>query len=327
MSGSTGSVRRTCACRSRFSRPPWTSSTPDLRAALEESIRRARIVHADQRRTDTTTEVVPGGTVTERWVPVDRVGLYVPGRARGLPEQRRHERRARPARRGRLARRRVAAAARERRRLRRVPQPDHPRHLRAARRRRGLRGRRRPGGRDVRVRLRRRRATVSSTACPSRASRCRWSPVRATSGSSQPSGCSRGSSASMPRPGPTEIAILADSSADAEHVAADLVSQAEHDPLAASVLVTDSEELAEAVAQALARRVPATKHAERVASRLARHAVPHRARRRRGCRSGRRQRLCRRAPRDPDARRQRRGRGVRNAGAVFVGPLCAGEPR
>ena len=68
--------------------------------------------------------------------------------------------------------------------------------------------------------------------------------------------------------GPTEIAILADSSADAEHVAADLVSQAEHDPLAASVLVTNSEELAEAVAQALARRVPATKHAERVAAAL-----------------------------------------------------------
>ena len=52
---------------------------PSLRAALEESIRRARLVHADQRRTDTTTQVVPGGTVTERWVPVDRVGLYVPG--------------------------------------------------------------------------------------------------------------------------------------------------------------------------------------------------------------------------------------------------------
>src|SRR5512143_3623687 len=50
-----------------------------LAAALEESIRRARVVHADQRRTDTTTAVVPGGVVTERWVPVDRVGLYVPG--------------------------------------------------------------------------------------------------------------------------------------------------------------------------------------------------------------------------------------------------------
>lgn len=52
---------------------------PDVRAALEVSIERARAVHADQRRTDTVTKVVPGGTVTERWVPVDRVGLYVPG--------------------------------------------------------------------------------------------------------------------------------------------------------------------------------------------------------------------------------------------------------
>jgi histidinol dehydrogenase len=52
---------------------------PPVREALEESIRRARHVHADQRRRDTTTQVVPGGTVTERWVPVRRVGLYVPG--------------------------------------------------------------------------------------------------------------------------------------------------------------------------------------------------------------------------------------------------------
>ena len=52
---------------------------PTLRAALEEAITRVRTVHADQRRTDVTTQVVPGGTVTERWVPVRRVGLYVPG--------------------------------------------------------------------------------------------------------------------------------------------------------------------------------------------------------------------------------------------------------
>ncbi|NUT50644.1 MAG: histidinol dehydrogenase, partial [Saccharothrix sp.] len=52
---------------------------PAVRAALEESIARVRKVHADQRRVDTTTQVVPGGTVTERWVPVSRVGLYVPG--------------------------------------------------------------------------------------------------------------------------------------------------------------------------------------------------------------------------------------------------------
>ena len=68
--------------------------------------------------------------------------------------------------------------------------------------------------------------------------------------------------------GPTEIAILADDTADPAHVAADLISQAEHDPLAASVLVTPSVELAEAVERELARQVPATKHAERVTTAL-----------------------------------------------------------
>lgn len=64
--------------------------------------------------------------------------------------------------------------------------------------------------------------------------------------------------------GPTEIAILADDSANPEHVAADLISQAEHDPMAASVLVTDSVELADRVQEATARQAAATKHAERV---------------------------------------------------------------
>ncbi|MFM8773288.1 MAG: histidinol dehydrogenase, partial [Actinomycetota bacterium] len=52
---------------------------PAVRAGLDEAIRRARLVHADQRRVDVTTVVVPGGSVTEHWVPVARVGLYVPG--------------------------------------------------------------------------------------------------------------------------------------------------------------------------------------------------------------------------------------------------------
>src|SRR5450759_3389604 len=69
--------------------------------------------------------------------------------------------------------------------------------------------------------------------------------------------------------GPTEIAVLADDSADPEHVAADLISQAEHDTLAASVLVTDSEDLAHRVEAALVRRVAATKHFERVTAALA----------------------------------------------------------
>jgi histidinol dehydrogenase len=68
--------------------------------------------------------------------------------------------------------------------------------------------------------------------------------------------------------GPTEIAILADESADAGHVAADLISQAEHDPLAASVLVTPSEALVAAVEAELSRRVAATKHTERITQAL-----------------------------------------------------------
>jgi histidinol dehydrogenase len=69
--------------------------------------------------------------------------------------------------------------------------------------------------------------------------------------------------------GPTEIAILADDSADPAHVASDLISQAEHDPMAASVLVTNSERLAAAVEEELALAVPATKHSSRIATALA----------------------------------------------------------
>lgn len=68
--------------------------------------------------------------------------------------------------------------------------------------------------------------------------------------------------------GPTEIAILADDSANPDFVAADLLSQAEHDPMASSVLVTDSEALADAVTAALAPQVQATKHRERISTAL-----------------------------------------------------------
>jgi len=52
---------------------------PAVRDALGVAIERARLVHSAQRREDVTTQVVPGGTVTQRWRPVARVGLYVPG--------------------------------------------------------------------------------------------------------------------------------------------------------------------------------------------------------------------------------------------------------
>jgi len=68
--------------------------------------------------------------------------------------------------------------------------------------------------------------------------------------------------------GPTEIAILADETALASDVAADLISQAEHDPIAAAVLVTTSPELANSVAAELKVRVAATKHSDRIATAL-----------------------------------------------------------
>ena len=68
--------------------------------------------------------------------------------------------------------------------------------------------------------------------------------------------------------GPTEIAILADQTADPVHVAADLISQAEHDEMAASVLVTCSDALADATDLELARQLETTVHRQRVTAAL-----------------------------------------------------------
>ena len=56
--------------------------------------------------------------------------------------------------------------------------------------------------------------------------------------------------------GPSEILVVADGKSNAAHVAADMLSQAEHDPMASAVLVTDSEELAQAVSQELEKQIP-----------------------------------------------------------------------
>ncbi|MFZ8981113.1 MAG: histidinol dehydrogenase, partial [Candidatus Nanopelagicales bacterium] len=68
--------------------------------------------------------------------------------------------------------------------------------------------------------------------------------------------------------GPTEVAVLADDSADPAHVAADLISQAEHDTLAAAVLVTTSAVLAEQVEREIEEQLARTKHVERISEAL-----------------------------------------------------------
>jgi histidinol dehydrogenase len=222
-----------------------------VRKALVESIRRARRVHEDQRRRDTTTHVVPGGTVTERWVPVRRVGLYVPGGRAVYPSS--------------VVMNVVAAQAAgvESLAVASPPQKEHgglphPSIL-AACALLGVREVYAVGGAQA-------IAMFAYGADP-----CRAVDLITGPGNVYVTAAKRllkGRIGIDAEAGPTEIAILADHTADARHVAADLISQAEHDPLAASVLVTDSETLADAVEQELDAQVAVTKHVERIKAAL-----------------------------------------------------------
>jgi histidinol dehydrogenase len=239
---------------------------PQVRAALEESVRRARIVHEDQRRDDTTTTVVPGGEVTERWIPVDRVGLYVPGGRAVYPSSVvMNVVPAQIAGVGSLA----VASPPQRENTGDFAGYPHPTVLAAC----AL-----LGVDEV-------YAVGGAQAVAAFAFGFEDEPAAGTGATgTQPTVCEPVSLVTGPgniyvaaakrylkgvigidaEAGPTEIAILADETAVASHVSADLISQAEHDPLAASVLVTDSPALAEAVAADLPQRVAATKHSERV---------------------------------------------------------------
>ncbi|REF30885.1 histidinol dehydrogenase [Calidifontibacter indicus] len=226
---------------------------PAVRAALEESIRRARLVHSDQRRQTVTTQVAPGGSVTEKWIPVDRVGLYVPGGKAVYPSS--VVMNVVPAQLAEVGSIAVASP----------PQRDnggypHPTIL-AACALLGVDEVYAAGGAQA----------VAMFAYGARdadgATVCEPATLVTGPGNIYVAAAKRllkGLIGIDAEAGPTEIAILADGTADPELVAADLISQAEHDELAASVLVTDSTELADAVDVALARRAAATKHHERV---------------------------------------------------------------
>ncbi|MFD3410727.1 histidinol dehydrogenase [Streptomyces cyaneofuscatus] len=216
---------------------------PAVRAALEESIRRARLVHREQRRTTHTTQVVPGGTVTEKWVPVERVGLYVPGGRSVYPSS--VVMNVVPAQEAGVEGIAVASP----------PQKDfgglpHPTIL-AACALLGVDEVYAAGGAQAVAMF-----AYGTEDCL---------PVNLVTGPGNiyvaaAKRLLKGRIGIDAEAGPTEIAILADSTADPVHVAADLISQAEHDPMAAAVLVTDSAELAAATEAELAPQVAATKH-------------------------------------------------------------------
>jgi histidinol dehydrogenase len=229
---------------------------PAVKDALETSIERARKVHGDQRRQDVVTHVVPGGTVTERFVPVRRVGLYAPGGLAVYPSS--VIMNVVPAQ----------AAGVESLVVASPPQAEngglpHPTILAAA----ALLGVDEVwavGGAQC-VALLAHGGTDTDGA--------ELEPVDMVTGPGNiyvtaAKRMLRGLVGIDAEAGTTEIAVLADGGADPVHVAADLISQAEHDPNAASVLVTTSDELATAVDAELEAQVGATKHTERIRTAL-----------------------------------------------------------
>jgi histidinol dehydrogenase len=201
---------------------------PGVRAALEEAARRARIVASAQLRADEVVDVVAGATVTERWVPVGRVGLYVPGGRVAYPSS--VVMNVVPAL---VAGVRSLAVASP-------PQEDglpHPVVLAACALLEVDEVWAVGGAQAVAM------FAYGIEGCP---------PVDVITGPGNVYVAAakrlvQGRCGIDSEAGPTEIGILADDTAVPAYVAADLVAQAEHDPLAACLLVTPSSALLDAV--------------------------------------------------------------------------------
>ncbi len=232
-----------------------------VKEALVETIARVRRVHAAQRPADFTVQVAPGAQVRQRWVPVRRVGLYVPGGLAVYPSS--------------VVMNVVAAQAAGVASLAVASPPQASRGglpdpvVLATCALLGVDEVYAVGGAQAIAMLAYgadgQEPVDGETLCE---------PVDVITGPGNVYVAAakrlvRGVVGIDAEAGPTEIAILADGTADPQHVAADLLSQAEHDPMAASVLVTSSEELADAAVAALELRLARTANQERARTALA----------------------------------------------------------
>lgn len=230
---------------------------PAVRAGLEESIARARTFAEAQKPADAVVPIADGATVTHKWVPVARVGLYVPGGLAVYPSS--VVMNVVPALAAGVGS--IALAS--------PPQKDfgglpHPTILAAARLL-GIDEVYAIGGAQA--------VAAFAYGVPANDAGPALEPVDVVTG---PGNVFVATAKRLVKSvvgidaeaGTTEIAILADGTANPAFVAADMISQAEHDPHAASVLVTDSAALADAVRAELAVQAAATRHAARVAQAL-----------------------------------------------------------
>ena len=228
------------------------SLDPAIKEALQLSIERVKKVHNDQVRADKTTNVVDGGTVTEKWIPVDRVGLYVPGGRAVYPSS--VVMNVVPAQIAKVAS--IAVASPPQKEFGGLPHPT----ILATCALLGVTEVFAVGG-----------AQAIAMFAYGVEGLCEKSDLVTGPGNIYVAAAKRsllGVIGIDSEAGPTEIAILADSSALASDVAADLISQAEHDVIAAAILVTDSIELAKNVEGELKIQVGKTKHKERITAAL-----------------------------------------------------------
>ena len=224
---------------------------PDIRAGLEESIRRLRQTCEAELEHSLVTDVAPGATVERRIVPMQRVGLYVPGGLAPLVST--VIMNAVPAQVAGVPG--IALASPPNAEFGGLP---HPTILAAC----GL------------LEIDEVYSAGGAQALAMfayGAGECRPVNLITGPGNIYVAAAKRylqGTVSIDAEAGPTEIAIIADATADAAFVAADLISQAEHDPMAASVLITDDEQLAAAVDSALDDQIGSAKHADRIRTAL-----------------------------------------------------------
>ncbi|QIK77491.1 histidinol dehydrogenase [Nocardioides piscis] len=224
---------------------------PAVRRGLEESIRRLRLTCEAELESDVTTELGAGAVVTHRKVPVDRVGLYVPGGLAPLVSS--VVMNVVPAQVAGVGS--IALSSPPQKGSGGLPEPT----ILAACALLGVTEVYAVGGAQA-------IAMFAHGAGP-----CRRVDLVTGPGNIYVAAAKRvlrGVVGIDSEAGPTEIAILADDSADPAFVAADLISQAEHDPMAASVLVTDSSDLADQVDAQLDKQVFATRHTARIQTAL-----------------------------------------------------------
>lgn len=227
-----------------------------VRDALELAIDHARLTHAAQLPEPRRTEVVPGGVVEQRWVPVRRVGLYVPGGLAVYPSSVVMNVVAAQV----AGVEQLAVASPAQREHGGLPHPT----ILAACALLGVTEVYAAGGAGA-------IAMFAHGAHDGRTVVCERVDVVTGPGNVYVAAAKRavmGRVGIDAEAGTTEIAILADDAADPDLIAADLISQAEHDPAAAAVLITPSWSLADAVDAAVVRRAGRTRHADRVRTAL-----------------------------------------------------------